>query len=246
MNRPVPLYGRKKKSLPAIIATNVFCALCVCLLVVLLFNVYLGRRYAVFGVVGRSMQNTLQDGDYLYTDERRKAERGDIVIIDVTPYPEKYPRDEKKQPEYFIIKRLIAVEGDSLYCENGVVYLKKQGETEYTALDEPYAYLSYPQAGQPSFGGVKGGKPNEVKKDELGRYGVLDYTDAGEVVPVTVGEGEIFFLGDHRDLSTDARAVGCLKTTDIAAVVPEWAIEWKWYSTGLENFRTKVLGFFGF
>ena len=241
MNRPAPLYGKKKPTLGTI-AANIFCVLAACLLVLLSVNAYLNRRYTPFIVVGSSMQKTFEGGDCLYTDSRKTAVRGDVVIINVTPYPNKYhPNGED---EYFIIKRLIAVEGDSVYCKDGVVYLKKSGEEQFSALNEPYIY-TYMSVWQKDFGGVLGGAPNEVKKDERGLYGTLDYDSEGNVVPVTVGEGEIFFLGDHRDNSTDARDVGCLKKTDIVSVVPEWAIEWKWYSTGLENFREGILKFFG-
>ena len=46
---------------------------------------------------------------------------------------------------------------------------------------------------------------------------------------ITVGEGEIFFLGDHRNNSFDSRDrnVGCLRRTDIVGVVPEWALKGK-------------------
>lgn len=241
MNRPAPLYGKKRVSWGTV-AANIFCILAVCILVLLSVNAYLNRRYPPLVVIGSSMQKTFEGGDCLFTDERRTPVRGDVVIIDVTDYPDKYsPHGEE---EYYIIKRLIAVEGDSLYCKDGVVYLKKSGEADFSALEEPYVY-THSAKKQPDFGGVLGGKPNAVKKDALGNYGVLDYDDRGNVVPVTVGEGEIFFLGDHRDNSTDARDVGCLKLTDIASVVPDWAIKWKWYSTGLENFRESILGFFG-
>lgn len=242
MTRPAPLYGKKKASL-ATVAANIFCVLAVCLLLLLSVNAFLNRRFTPFVVVGGSMQQTLQGGDCLYTDSRRTASRGDVVIIDVTAYPNKY-HPPNGETEYYIIKRLIAVEGDSLYCKDGVVYLKKSGEEQFSPLSEPYIY-TYMSAWQKDFGGVAGGEPNEVKKDGHGQYGVLDFDKEGNIVPVTVGKGEIFFLGDHRDNSTDARDVGCLKATDIVSVVPQWAIEWKWYSTGLENFREKVLTIFG-
>lgn len=59
---------------------------------------------------------------------------------------------------------------------------------------------------------------------------------------VQVGSGEIFFLGDNREDSKDARDVGCLKYQDITGVVPEWAIGIKGFSTGWESFRLSFWG----
>lgn len=53
---------------------------------------------------------------------------------------------------------------------------------------------------------------------------------------VTVGEGEIFFLGDHRTNSTDSRVVGCLKLSDVVGVVTPWSVE--------EKFQTRWEAFF--
>lgn len=44
---------------------------------------------------------------------------------------------------------------------------------------------------------------------------------------VEVGEGELFFLGDHRNNSTDSRELGCFRVEDVAGVVPAWALEHK-------------------
>lgn len=62
-----------------------------------------------------------------------------------------------------------------------------------------------------------------------------------ERTEIEVGEGEIFFLGDNRRNSTDSRAVGCLKKTDIKGVVPEWAVKYKSLISAWENFRAGLL-----
>ena len=106
---------------------------------------------------------------------------------------------------------LIAVEGDSVKCEGGVVYLREAGG-EYRALDEPYAC----------------NMGSDYRFDEI-----------------TLGEGEIFFLGDNRAVSQDAQelaAAGCpmFREEDILGVVPSWAVAVKQISTGWESVR----GFF--
>lgn len=173
-------------------SNNSFIVFIICLALLLCVG-----RYAFFYVYsgiyveGSSMNETLKDGDCLYANKRKEAKRGDIIVIDVAVY-----REQGLFSSEYIIKRLIGVAGDKLYCSNGIVYIMYSGTSEYTALSE-----SYVSSLTPSF-------------DEI-----------------TVGEGEIFFLGDNRSISKDSTEVGCLKESDIYGVVTEWSIKNKtWLS----------------
>lgn len=179
---------------------SVLVVVCALLFALLLLDLVFVRQYMVVQVSGRSMEVTLYDGDVLYADRFAVPERGDIVIINVSPY-----RETMGFQGDFIIKRLIALEGDSVLCEEHTVYVRRAGTEDFIPLDEPYT------------GGFLTGDFREVK----------------------VGEGEIFFLGDHRTNSTDSRAagVGCLKYTDIAGVVPEWSVKAKSFVGIWERFR---------
>ncbi len=170
------------------------------------------------GVVvdGSSMRKTLAHGQELVMQyaESRDAKRGDVIVVHVENYPEVQKDNEGKaegEKLKYIIKRLIAVEGDTLYCEKGQIYIQYAGTDSFQPLEEPYAYYN------PARGGKEG-------------YNFAKYT---------VGEGEIFFLGDNRHNSTDSRyqetnANGehsyshlndrLYKKTDIFGVVPSWAI----------------------
>lgn len=96
-------------------------------------RVYFERNYFIVDVSGSSMEHTIQSGDVVYARRTSEAERGDIVIVDTRDY-----HGYNLGPDsYTIIKRLIAVEGDKIKCEGGVVYLAADGK-EYEALREPY------------------------------------------------------------------------------------------------------------
>ena len=143
-------------------------------------------------VDGHSMEQTISDGDWLLMEKNKTPDYGDIVIIHMDG-----------QTNY--IKRVIALGGDVVKTENGVIYLKKNGEHDFTLLNEPYAY----------YDGATGTYKN------------------GEDFIVEVGYGEVFFLGDNRNKSTDSRVKGTRSVSDVLGVVPEWALKYRkmyeWY-----------------
>lgn len=83
-------------------------------------------------VEGNSMQDTLQSNDYMFVEKLSYAlslpQRGDIVIC---YYPDAYYEQQNKE-YYTRVKRVVAVEGDTVQSQNGVLYVNG------TAVDEPY------------------------------------------------------------------------------------------------------------
>lgn len=77
-------------------------------------------------VNGNSMNPTLQNGDIYVASKLQVPQKGDLAIINI------------EERDYWLIKRIIATEGDSVKIENGKVYLKESGENEYKELDEPF------------------------------------------------------------------------------------------------------------
>ena len=161
------------------------------------------QTYGGIIVDGGSMRLTLQNGDALlmkYVAEEEALKRGDVIIVDVRGYPECGKTD-------FLIKRLIAIEGDKVKCEKGNLYICYAGSSAYEKepIVEEYAYY----------------------KDGKEHYSFDEYI---------VGEGEIFFLGDNRQNSMDSRfrELGgshlgnrLYKRADVYGVVPIWAMEKK-------------------
>lgn len=161
-------------------------------------------------VSGGSMLNTLHNGDYLlmeYYQAGEELEYGSVIVLDIEHYFEvqEYNRKQKeKNPAWqdtkFVIKRLIAKEGDRVRCRQGVVEVWYDGADGYQVLDEPY-----------------------ITPSIVGTYSFTEYV---------VGEGEIFFLGDNRNISMDSRyhegqshLNRLYKETDVCGVVPDWAIK---------------------
>ncbi len=147
--------------------------------------------YTFVLVDGRSMMPTLSDGDVLVANKIKDFERGDIVII-----------EGKKINGEPLIKRVIAVGGDSVKIENGRVYLKKSGEADFTELEEPY-----------------------LESEGITYYPDITDPDCTEAQIREIPEGEVFFLGDNRTDSSDSRSsFGNCKSEDISGVIENWSL----------------------
>lgn len=163
-----------------------FVLFCLLLIWFLFADFYVTYTVFAVDVSGASMERTLHTGDILYADRTVKARRGDIVIIDVTPY-----RGQYDFTSHYIIKRLIATEGDTVRCENGVVSVRYAGDEAFTPLEEPYA-----NGMTDSFGEVEVGKGqifflgdnrgNSTDSRILGCY--LETDISGAVVDWSLGD----------------------------------------------------------
>ncbi|MBQ8447287.1 MAG: signal peptidase I [Clostridia bacterium] len=219
-----------------------FAVLLSVLAVIMLFLNFWTTNFSFVLVSGSSMDKTLYSGEYLLSykvvNPEYELERGDIIVVNVSHIPEWQKENEGKpahRQTHFIIKRLIGLEGDIVRCENGemeICYAGTWNETmayadyPFVALDEPYAYYDE----------NKGGK-NAV-------CNTFEYT---------VGDGEIFFLGDNRNTSSDSRygiknqdgtdagysqLDGRLyKIADVTATVPNWALK---RQKGLQKYLVEI------
>lgn len=87
------------------------------IIVVLIFRTFVATPVRVNGP---SMDETLKNGDLMILNKLAKFKRGDIVVVDIG--------SEK------VIKRIIGMPGDSIYCLNGRVYINdEEHEENYTS-----------------------------------------------------------------------------------------------------------------
>ncbi len=135
-------------------------------------------------IQGKSMYPNFQNGERGLSNVIGVAmdgiSRGDIVLAKTTT--------EKGEPAT-VIKRVIALPGETIECKDEQVYIN--GE----ALDES-AYLD-----------------NDYAKDWLAKNGYFNYN----FDPVTLKEDEYFLMGDNRPISLDSRDSGPYKKSQILA-----------------------------
>lgn len=143
-------------------------------LAMIVLNLFVFRSITVDG---ESMNNTLQDQDrVISTNFFYTPARGDIVVIQADKVPN-YVTHKYGEP---IIKRVIALAGDTIKFDfdNGEVYLRKAGESDFELLEEDY--IAAPT------------------------YNSLDRHTGEEH---TVPEGCVFVMGDNRNNSLDSRSM---------------------------------------
>lgn len=125
--------------------------------------------------------------------------------------------------DYIIIKRVIAVGGEKVAIRNGKVFINDEPLDEDYLDDGVITDLRYAQDEE--------GNENTMKK--LLPKGLI------------LGEDEIFYLGDNREVSADARANGPCKRENVIGVVENWSVNVKGITNAVYNFQKKLYGFFG-
>ena len=142
MNKPLKdneLYEYRHRFKEQRLSGYLTCAVLVVFIFLLSFIAWWTGSFGGVEVDGNSMNQTLCDGDKLLMRYAKgnKAKRGDVIVIYVGGYEECDGMNGE-----FLIKRLIAIEGDKVRCENGQIEIQYAGQTEWELLNEPYAYYA--------------------------------------------------------------------------------------------------------
>lgn len=130
-------------------------------------------------VKGTSMDPTLHDKDlgfsYIITKKLFGLSRGTIITVHL------------KEESQYIVKRVVALPGETVYAENGIVYVND------IPLEEDY-----------------------LDQEFMDEYELLfDRPFTQDFPKIKVPEGQYFALGDNRPNSKDSRHYGPFKDEDI-------------------------------
>ena len=218
-----PLIGKKKSNMPFIL----LCAVVVVLIALIFFYLFYGCAI----VDGQSMENTLKNGQRCLLQKRGYTiERGDIVTLE---HPN--PKEKGKM----LIKRVIALGGDKiLYVLNEGnkyvdMYICRSGEINFKLANEKYLKeerMTYADKDS-KFIDMNGNavpvimhRSQEVIEsidvtDEHADYNTRLILDGA----ITVPDGYIYYMGDNRNHSSDARYYGPCKSSAVSGKIVEIA-----------------------
>ena len=176
--------------------------------VVLLCEIVFVTNYTGVYVVDKSMQPTLYGavskdeagGDYLYLSKGAKPTYGDIVVVE-------------RENGDSLIKRVIALGGDTLILESGKLSIKYKGTDEFIDVEESYVLPENNRDAR------KNTFPRENTKDGF-----------------FVEEGKVFLMGDNRDVSNDSRDLGVFDQSAIYGVVTDWSVKHKKFFSAIHKF----------
>jgi len=184
------------------------------LLILSLYLVFTQYLLATLTVKSQSMNPSIEKGDTLFFHPSSKGdnlERGDLLLFEPPYYRkntymvrftnlllriisfQKLEISSYERPNWekeLMIKRVIALPGDSLYIEDFVVYVKPAGEEFFLSEFET----------------------SGIDYDILTPQDISDQTRVltGEMDEMVLNPGEYFVMGDNRRISSDSSTWGVL------------------------------------
>ena len=189
--------------------------------IIVLFLIIRTFLVQTFVITSGSMEDTLQVGDFLliskaaygavipgtdnrlpgYTDPRR----GDVIVFRAA-----------HEPNMDLVKRLIALPGDTVAMQAGVLYLNGVAQVEPYLKGTPSAQDASHPAFQWQREHLAGAAGSRGYQPTLHNWG-----------PLVVPEGRYFALGDNRQQSLDSRFWGFVDATKVKgrAVFLYWSYD---------------------
>lgn len=175
--------------------------------------------FAPYRIPSGSMIPTLLVGDWLfvnklvygphvpYTNFRlpgyAEPKRGDVVVF---ISPEQF--DQPEDPHPILVKRLMAVEGDTVHMRGGMFHLNGEPQPQPAAMNEnPRSDGSFTD---PLF---QWQKPHEIVGSRHGEPPSVPTLD--DWGPLVIPEGYLFMLGDNRYNSKDGRYWGLVPRENV-------------------------------
>ena len=157
-------------------------------------------------IMQNSMMPTLQPNDVLILDKLSSYSRGDVIV---------FSHNENED----FIKRIIAVEGDTIYSIDGEIYVEyyENGQLVTVKVEESY---------------IKEQKSTYLEYD-FG-VGVVD------IPKTTISKDCLYVLGDNRKVSVDSRDFGEINISSVKGVVHEFFIKNKGTTTAIFNFFENI------
>ncbi|MBC1323320.1 type I signal peptidase SipX [Listeria welshimeri] len=153
-----------------------------------------GIRYFLISPVtvnGASMNPTLHDGEHLFINKVSDPKRFDIIV---------FPAPDEENAEY--IKRVIGLPGDKVEYKEDQLYINDK------KYDEPYLDSEKDALKSDYLTTDANGDPNFTMAEIKGSNGSL-------IVP----EGQLFVLGDNRQVSKDSRYIGFISQESVLGKV---------------------------
>ena len=200
----------KVRKIISIIFTTVLSVVALSVLTLYLLSVFL---FDTVVISGDSMKNTLFHNEVILINTAVTPKLYDIAVI-----------SDKKEGGELIIKRIVAVSGDTVKIDShGALLVKKAGETEFEPIYSENCLI-----------------PENYKYESS--WLTHDDYDEGFLIP----DGEYFFLGDNRANSNDSRYdYRTCTREEILGVAGDFLLSLKEEVTDWTIFKDKVRVFFG-
>ena len=159
-----------------------------------------------FEIPSSSMERTLLIGDHVFVDRMTPTGKEPIPLL---PYRDLHRGDtavfvSPAEPGLFLVKRIIAVEGDRIHLRDGKVFLNgvEQNEPYVIRNGAPFPYRDEFPAVAPYASGATSDWTIEMPRHVVGP-------------DLLVPKDSYFAMGDNRDVSYDSRYWGFVPKANV-------------------------------